>query len=103
MVTMTKTTAKKMLGNVPEEKLFWCHDGKELKNLAELERALRQMSEETFSYHSNQTKNDFSIWVRDVIGDEELAENLKKSTTRTQAARHVNERITQLKRQMALR
>jgi len=37
------------------------------------------MNEETFGYHSNETKSDFSNWVKDVIGDEKLAADLKRA------------------------
>ncbi len=53
--------------------------------------------DETFSYHSNETKTDFSNWVRDVIGDEKLSRNLLKSTTRAQAAKSVANRVAWLK------
>jgi len=96
MVGITKSIAEKRLGDVSQEKQFWCHDGRYLKNLQELEAALEQMEEETFRYHVNETKSDFSNWVRDVIGDEKLSRDLQKSTTRTQTAKKVSERIALL-------
>ena len=72
-----------------------------LKNLSELETALKLMTEETFRFHSNETKSDFSKWVRDVIGDEELARYLQKSTTRVQAAKSVADRVTWLNNKAA--
>ena len=99
MAVKTKVNAKKLLADVPEQKRFWCHDGKLLNNMAELEMALKQMIDETFRYHVNQNKNDFSTWVRDVIGDEELAGDLQDSSTHAQAAKYVSDRILQLKRQ----
>jgi len=97
MVRITKTVAEKLLADVPQEKRFWCSDGRALRNLPELETALKGMSEETFRYHSNETKSDFSNWVYDVIGDEKLARDLRKSTTQTQAAKSVADRIAWLK------
>jgi hypothetical protein len=97
MVRITKLVAEERLGNVSQEKQFWCHDGHYLKNLPELKIALEQMTEETFRYHSNETKSDFSNWVRDVIGDEKLSRDLQKSTTHEQAAKSVAERVTWLK------
>ena len=38
----TKKTAKKILKNVPEDKKFWVCDGRVLKNLRELEQALKR-------------------------------------------------------------
>ena len=97
MVRITKSVAEKRLGNVSQEKQFWCHDGRYLKNLQELEVALEQMTEETFRYHSNEAKSDFSNWVRDVIGDEKLSRDLQKSATREQAAKSVADRVIWLK------
>jgi hypothetical protein len=97
MATMTKTAAKDRLSDVSDEKRFWCHDGRYLKNLEELEAALEQMTNDTFAYHSSESKTDFSNWVRDVIGDEKLARDLLKATTRAQAAKNVASRIEWLK------
>jgi hypothetical protein len=97
MVRMTKSVAEERLGNVSQEKQFWCCDGRYLKNLPELKVALEQMTDETFRYHSNETKNDFSNWVKDVIGDDKLSRDLQKSTTHTQAAKTVAYRINWLK------
>ena len=97
MVRITKTVAEKLLADVPREKRFWCSDGRALRNLPELETVLKGMSEETFRYHSKETKSDFSNWVHDVIGDEKLARDLRKSTTQTQAAKSVADRIAWLK------
>jgi hypothetical protein len=55
------------------------------------------MPEETFRYHSNETKTDFSNWVRDVIGDEKLARDLLGCAGAAQAAVSVRKRITWLK------
>jgi hypothetical protein len=97
MASVSKSAAKARLGDVPEEKRFWCHDGRYLKNLEELELALWQMTEETFLYHSNETKTDFSNWVRDVIGDEKLAKDLLICTAPAQAAQGVADRVKWLK------
>ena len=94
---VTRAVAEERLGNVSQEKQFWCSDGRYLKNLEELETALGEMTDETFRYHSNEIKTDFSNWVRDVIGDDKLARDLQKSATRELAARSVAERITWLK------
>jgi len=97
VVKITRAVARQWLGNVPEEKRFWCSDGRVLCNLSELETALRQMSEDTFRYHCNETKSDFSRWVKDVIGDEKLSRDLAKSTTQAQAAKSVASRLVWLK------
>ena len=97
MVVINEEIARKMLGDVPEDKQFYANDGRMLKNLSELSIALAEMSDETFSYHSNATKTDFSNWVKDVIGEEKLAQDLQKSASRVRAAKAVLDRIAWLR------
>jgi hypothetical protein len=97
MVKMTKSAALTILSDVQEEKRFWCHDGRYLKSLEEMKDALLEMEDETFLYHSNDTKTDFSNWVKDVIGDEKLSRDLLKCVTKDQAAKAVADRIAWLK------
>jgi hypothetical protein len=97
IVKITKTIATERLADVPQEKRFWCSDGRVLSNLLELAEALKEISYETFRYHSNEARSDFSDWVRDVIGDDKLSRDLQKSKTQAQAAKAVAERVTWLK------
>jgi hypothetical protein len=97
MVRITKDIAESRLGDVPQGKQFWCQDKQVLKNLPELGVALKHMDEETFRHHSSKSRNDFSNWVRDVIGDEKLSRDLLKSATRAQAAKSVDDRVAWLK------
>ena len=95
--TVQKREVPKFLCNVPEEYAFRFHDGRLLKNMRELEEALRAISDETFRFHANAEKNDFGNWVRDVIGDQKLAADLMNAPTRLQAADSVTARIASLK------
>jgi hypothetical protein len=97
IVKVTKEMAEERLGEVPHDKQFYFIDGKVAKNLSELESALQEMSDETFDYHSSETKSDFSNWVRDVIGDDKLSRDLQKSTSRAQAVKKVADRIAWLR------
>ena len=91
---VNKEEAQRRLGDVPEDKRFWCHDGKTIKNLKELRKALIEMSDETFHYHLGGGRNDFSKWIREVVGDDKLAEALIKTRSRMQASQAVAERIS---------
>jgi hypothetical protein len=86
----------KLLEKVPAAYAFYCHDGIVFTDINELAAGLATMSDETFAYHSNSEKHDFSNWVRDVVGDEQLANNLAWSTSREQAAQYVVARINEL-------
>jgi hypothetical protein len=92
LLVMTRAVSKSCLSDVAADKVFWCHDGRVMKNLDELSAALREMSEETFRYHVTVDRNDFSKWVEDVIGDHELSAVLKNSSTRSQAGKLVADR-----------
>ena len=93
MLRITKSVAEKRLSNISPEEQFWCHDGRYLKNLQELEAALEQMAEETFRYHVNETKGDFSNWVRDVIQDTELAQELASTMEKDEATTYIVARL----------
>ena len=92
----SKAIAKELKANVPDEYVFRCCDGRVFRSTKELGDALSTMSDETFAYHSNTEKSDFSNWVRDVIKDETLAEDMGKSPDRSQAAMLVATRISAL-------
>ncbi len=101
MARITEEDARNMLGNVPEENVFYCHGGRVLRNTAELRDCLASMSDETFAYHVNPEKNDFSNWVRDVIGDDKLARDLNRAKNRPAAEKSVAERLVFLQKKVA--
>ncbi len=101
MARITKDIAERWLANVPDEVVFRCRDGRTMRNLRELGNGLAGMSDETFVYHANESRNDFSRWGRDIFGDEKLAKDLEKSLNREQAARAVSSRIVFLESKLA--
>lgn len=86
--------AYRSLQNVPEDKVFWCADGRVLKNLDELASALSDMSEETFRHHVTAGNNDFCNWVKLVIGDEKLSADLSTADSAYRAARCIERSIS---------
>jgi hypothetical protein len=89
---ITKALANKFLARVPERHVFYLNSGSILRDIGELKEALAIMSDSTFSYHSNEIKKDFCNWIRDVVGDVQLARNLEDVTSREQAMKIVEER-----------
>ncbi len=65
MTRILKRDAERLLVDVPAECVFWCHDGQALRNMTELQKALQSMADDTFVYHANERRNDFSAWARD--------------------------------------
>ena len=88
---------KSFLNDVPSSNVFWCHDGTVLKNIAELANALKVMPADTYNYHVNNEKNDFRNWIRDVIGDTTLANQLVKGVNQQSALSRVESRLRFIK------
>jgi hypothetical protein len=88
---------QKIFSDVAPEHKFWLISGGELKNLEELCAALEGMTEQVFSHHANNEKNDFGEWVRNAIKDNELAETLFKIKTKESTLKAVKLRINSLK------
>ena len=85
-----------MLQDVKPEHTFWLKTGKGIKNTAELGRELKQMSNEVFSHHVNERKNDFADWTKACVKDEKLAALLKTTKNQQRAAAIVERRIQEL-------
>jgi hypothetical protein len=101
MAETMKQEAKRLLADVPNEYVFRCHDGLTLHGMKELGNNLNSMADETYVFHANTEKNDFTNWVRDIIKDDMLANDLQKATNRTQAAKRVASRVAILSKRLA--
>ena len=95
---VTKDEAKRYLCDAAPEQCFWINNGPILKNIEELANALPGMAEDTFRHHVNNEKNDFSSWVRNIIGDQKLANELASSKNRESALNKVRNRLNSLKK-----
>jgi len=97
MKRTTKIEADKFLSDVPEEHNFWCNNGSVFKNLKELNNELKKMDDNTHDHHVNTERNDFSNWIKDIVQDEKLANELTKKKNRKSTHKTVNNRIKTLK------
>jgi hypothetical protein len=96
MPIRNKADAQRALRHVPDEKRFYCHDGKILNNLYELKNALEKMNHACYIHHVTDEKNDIARWVREVLGDDKLANDLGKATSQKEASIIVKDRIVWL-------
>ncbi len=64
--------------DAPVGKYFRSDDGVIVKNIYELLNLLKVMDEPVFKGHMGDGRNDFALWIRKVIGDNELAKKLYK-------------------------
>ncbi len=95
---VTKEEARKYLCDTAPEQCFWVNNGPILKNIEELANALPDMSNEAFHHHVNSEKNDFSNWVKDIIGDQKLANDLLSSRNKESALKKIKNRLNSLKK-----
>jgi len=94
IIRISKEEAQRRLADVPDDKRFWCRDGRNIKSLGELGKALVDISDDTYHHHSGEGRNDFSKWVREVVGDGTLANELSKAKSRMHASHAVAKRIS---------
>ncbi len=89
--------ARRILYRVPANVSFWLCTNEQLARLDDLGRALKRVSDEVFRYHVNRDKNDFEVWIRDVINDRELAREISRIKTKDTLIRKISERVEELK------
>lgn len=87
-----------ILVDVSPGRVFRTCNGVVLHNLSELASYLDGCSEYDFRYHVNSDhgKNDFAIWVREVVGDDDLADELDGTIEKEQYAHAVKQRIREI-------
>ena len=73
---------KKLQTELRPELYFRLRGGEIIKSIPGLHKALLNMSDETFTYHCNTNKNDFSIWIKEAFKEPALAKNLENAHTR---------------------
>jgi hypothetical protein len=100
VTTLPREEAKRLLSSVPDYHAFVCCDGRIVRNIRDLGKTLAHMADDTFGYHANQNKNDFSQWVKDVIGDDKLARHLGRTSDRKHTLKELSHRITFLSGQL---
>ena len=61
---------------ISPENYFFLNDGRVLKDMFELAETLENISHDVFFHHVNDSKNDFSNWIKDVFGNKDLAEEI---------------------------
>lgn len=68
--------------DVPPEKQFVLCNGERISSIHQLSMMIDQLSDDVFSHHVNEGKNDFAAWIKDVFKEEELAQAMAGTTCR---------------------
>lgn len=88
--------AKGILARVPFQVSFWLCTNENLRSLSDVYEALERASDDVFRYHVNRDKNDFEVWIREVIKDKDLAREIARVKTRETLIRKIRERVDEL-------
>ena len=85
------------LGDVDPSKVFRTCNGVVIRNIFELATYLASCSDYDFKYHVNDNhhKNDFAIWVREVVEDELLARELDSELNKNNYLQKIKIRLKQ--------
>lgn len=97
--SISQEIAKEYLRDVePMWKAFWFHMHLTAKNLEEFAEGMTRINDDIFREHASGQKNDFTRWVREVIGDSVLARELSSVDSKEEAAGIIRTRVGELKR-----
>lgn len=75
---------------VSSDNYFWFNNGKAVKNMGELISDLNSIDSETFKHHVNSDKNDLAEWIKHVLKNEGLADQLRGKTDRNEIINILN-------------
>ncbi len=70
---------------------FVLKSGQKLKSLRDLMQAMEVIDEETFKHHVDGNKNDFAAWLKHVMEEEQLADEIRNATARQELMRILEE------------
>lgn len=73
------------------EQQFHFRDGTSIASLDALKEKIETISYNDFYHHVNQSRNDFANWIRYVLKDENLADQLDKTTSIVETVEVIND------------
>ncbi len=89
--------ARRTLGKVSLTDGFWLCTNENLRSLDELSAALQKADNDVFRYHITRDRNDFEVWIREIVKDKELAREIARVKTKETLIRKITERTEELK------
>ena len=94
----SKEQAKLFLTGSSDNNIFFANNGMMIRSLYELRDAFITMSDDTFEHHVNSNRNDFSVWIKDIHKDEQLAQDMLNAKNRFEAFMLINKRLAYLEK-----
>lgn len=88
--------ARRILGKTSPTDGFWLCTNENLRSLNELSESLEKADNDVFRYHVTRDRNDFEVWIREILKDKELAREIARVKTKETLIRKILERIEEL-------
>ena len=67
---------KSILAQCNDEHTFVLKNGQKLSSLFDLADSLESMESDVFAHHVNESRNDFSTWIKDIYQENGLADQV---------------------------
>jgi hypothetical protein len=84
-IRIKKHIAESWIRECDESQAFVCSDGQSAKSVKEMVSVLENMTPETYKFHANFDRNDFSAWAEGVFQNTHLAANFRKARSLREA------------------
>ncbi|PIN72303.1 hypothetical protein COV22_03575 [Candidatus Woesearchaeota archaeon CG10_big_fil_rev_8_21_14_0_10_47_5] len=98
-VRLSAAEAERILtANTEADQSFFMCNGSVISNLRQLLDIFQTIEDNVFRHHVNDERNDFSNWIRDIVRDAKLANDLQKAKKKAQAIAVLRQRITWLEK-----
>ena len=89
------------LRTLPDDEAFWLCNNQTVHSLHELAEMLPELDDTTFRYHIQRDRNDFEDWIKNVIGDRELAREIARVKTKQTLAKKITARVRSIEQRNA--
>ncbi|RLG21069.1 hypothetical protein DRN74_03465 [Candidatus Micrarchaeota archaeon] len=94
----TRRTKKKVSKKVSNDKAFYFNTwqgftGIKAKSLEEFKKAIKVVPIESLYYHLREDKNDFSAWLRGVLNEKKIADEIDKIKSEMLEGEHLRRAI----------
>ncbi|MFH2062935.1 MAG: hypothetical protein ABIJ46_02155 [bacterium] len=99
VIDTDRETAEQYLSDVePAWRSFWFGPQLMARNLEQFSAGLDRIDDQTYDFHVRGHERQLSRWMREVVGDGALADELDRVRTRDEAAAVVRQRVAELRR-----
>jgi len=79
--------------DIQPDQYFYARNESIITDLSDLKSALENMDDDSYNHHVTDERNDFSEWIKHVIGDKKLANSLLHSKSKKEAISMIDKKL----------